>query len=67
MGLSPAQRHSVLIATEAKLKQRQALDSSESMHVMAAALEKVVEVLHGLALAQKVAIKRDIPTKQSKT
>ena len=56
---SPAQRHSARIAAEAKLKLRQALDSSESMHVMAAALEKDVEALHGLTLAQKVAIKRN--------
>ncbi|TPG61508.1 phage terminase small subunit [Ewingella americana] len=57
--MSPAQRHSARCAAQAKLKQRQALDSSDSMHVMAAALEKDVEALHGLTLAQKVAIKRD--------
>lgn len=57
--MSPAQRHTARIAAEAKLKQHRALDSSESMHVMAAALQKDVEALHGLTLAQKVAIKRD--------
>lgn len=57
--MSPAQRHSARVAAEAKLKQRRALNHSESMHVMAAALEKDIEALHGLTLAQKVAIKRD--------
>ncbi len=59
MSLSPAQRHSARIAAQTKLKQRQALEGAESLHVLSAALANDVDMLHGLTLAQKVALKRD--------
>ncbi|WP_455268767.1 phage terminase small subunit [Rahnella aceris] len=59
MSLSPAQRHNARIAAETKLRQRQALEGAESLHVLSAALANDVDRLHGLTLAQKVALKRD--------
>ncbi len=39
MALSPAQRHSQRIAMEQKLKRSQALETTESMHLLIKALE----------------------------
>lgn len=39
MALSPAQRHSQRIAMEQKLKRSQALETTESMHLLIRALE----------------------------
>lgn len=61
MVLSPAQRHSQRIATEQRLKQSQAVDSRESMHVLIAALEKDVALARSLPLiADRVVLKRDV-------
>lgn len=43
MALSPAQRHSQRIAMEQKLKRSQALETTESMHLLIKALETDVE------------------------
>jgi hypothetical protein len=59
MSLSPAQRHNARIAAETTLRRRQALEGAESLHVLCAALANDVDKLHGLTLAQKVALKRD--------
>ncbi|OUE61088.1 hypothetical protein AZ002_003297 [Citrobacter freundii] len=44
MALSPAQRHSQRIAMEQKLKRSQALETTESMHLLIKALETDVEL-----------------------
>lgn len=61
MALSPAQRHSLRIATEQRLKQSQAVDSSESMHILIAALEKDVAQARSIQfIPDRVAFKRDV-------
>ncbi len=45
MALSPAQRHSQRIAMEQKLKRSQALETTESMHLLVRALETDVEYM----------------------
>ncbi len=48
MALSPAQRHSQRIAMEQKLKRSQALETTESMHLLIRALETDVEHVRSL-------------------
>ncbi|ECI4314828.1 terminase [Salmonella enterica subsp. enterica] len=60
MALSPAQRHSQRIAMEQKLKRSQALDTTESMHLLIRALETDVEYVRSLPLiADRVNYKRE--------
>ncbi|MEH4220818.1 phage terminase small subunit [Klebsiella aerogenes] len=61
MALSPAQRHSQRIAMEQRLKQSQAVDSSESMHILIAELEKDVAQARSIQfIPDRVAFKRDV-------
>jgi len=61
MALSPAQRHSQRIATEQKLKRSQAVDSSESMHVLINALEKDVAQARSIQfIPDRIVFKRDV-------
>lgn len=61
MALSPAQRHSQRIAMEQKLKRSQALDTTESMHMLIRALETDVEHVRSLpTIADRVEYKRDV-------
>lgn len=61
MALSPAQRHNQRIEMEQKLKQSQALESTESLHLMIRALEADVEHVRSLPLiADRVEFKRDV-------
>ncbi|ENA56048.1 tail fiber assembly protein [Escherichia coli] len=61
MALSPAQRHSQRIAMEQKLKRSQALETTESMHLLIRALEKDVEHVRSLpTIADRVEYKRDV-------
>ncbi len=60
MALSPAQRHSQRIAMEQKLKRSQALETTESMHLLIRELETDVEYVRSLPLiADRVNYKRD--------
>lgn len=61
MALSPAQRHSQRIAMEQKLKRSQALETTESMHLLIKALETDVEHARNLpTIADRVEFKRDV-------
>lgn len=61
MALSPAQRHSQRIAAEQKLKQSQAVDSRESMHVLINALEKDVAQARSIQfIPDRIVFKRDV-------
>ncbi|END4285353.1 terminase [Escherichia coli] len=61
MALSPAQRHSQRIAMEQKLKRSQALETTESMHMLIRALETDVEHVRSLpTIADRVEYKRDV-------
>lgn len=61
MALSPAQRHSQRIAMEQKLKRSQALETTESMHLLIRALETDVEHVRSLpTIADRVEYKRDV-------
>lgn len=61
MALSPAQRHSQRIAMEQKLKRSQALETTESMHLLIRELETDVEYVRSLPLiADRVNYKRDV-------
>jgi len=61
MALSPAQRHSQRIAAERKLASSQAVDSSESLHILVKALEADVAHVRSLQLiADRVEYKRDV-------
>ncbi|HBR5558778.1 TPA: terminase, partial [Klebsiella pneumoniae] len=61
MALSPAQRHSQRIATERQLQRSQAVDSSESMHILVKALEKDVEQARSIQfIPDRIVFKRDV-------
>lgn len=61
MALSPAQRHSQRIAMEQKLKRSQALETTESMHLLVRALETDVEYIRSLpTIADRVEYKRNV-------
>lgn len=61
MALSPAQRHSQRIAMEQKLKRRQALETTESMHLLVKALETDVGHVRSLpTIADRIEFKRDV-------
>ncbi|AIA41294.1 phage terminase small subunit [Klebsiella pneumoniae] len=61
MALSPAQRHSQRIATERQLQHSQAVDSSESMHILVKALEKDVEQARSIQfIPDRIVFKRDV-------
>lgn len=61
MAFSPAQRHSQRIAMEQKLKRRQALGTTESMHLLVRALETDVDYVRSLpTIADRVEYKRDV-------
>ncbi|EDS0877650.1 terminase, partial [Salmonella enterica] len=61
MALSPAQRHSQRIAMEQKLKRSQALETTESMHLLVKALETDVEHVRSLpTIADRIEFKRDV-------
>ncbi|EGF2631697.1 terminase [Salmonella enterica] len=61
MALSPAQRHSQRIAMEQKLKRSQALETTESMHLLVKALETDVGHVRSLpTIADRIEFKRDV-------